>query len=75
MMAAGDWCATGICPGETQAVEGGPNRLIGEALDGFAAVSGGILAEEDTSGMNYQFTPDGRKYLSHSTRLPQRRRA
>jgi hypothetical protein len=39
------------------------------------AVSGGILADEDTSGMNYQFTLDGRKYLPHSTRLPQRRRA
>jgi hypothetical protein len=56
-------------PGET-APQAGPYRVIGEALDSFAAVLGGVL-QETYEGANIRYTADGRKYLSSSARVRQ----
>ncbi len=57
---SGGYC---IEAGKTEA-ERGPYRLIGEALESFAAGLEALKQEADDSSLNYQVTPDGRRYLS-----------
>jgi hypothetical protein len=49
----------------------GPYRLIGEALESFAASGMGGL--EDEGGKPNKLTPDGKPYLSHMPIFPRRR--
>jgi hypothetical protein len=51
----------------------GPYKVVGEALEIFAAVLTGVLHPKDHGEFNYQFTADGRKYHSSMVRVPRRR--